>query len=314
MDKYFDIERRASLKELLNELAKTDSFLQDPRKRRDFYLRLEQIYHIGNEEHFRHYYSDIFGLLVEINSDKSIDGGDINVLGDNLSFLVRGYKAQNQDESGNLIDISDSLSKLYDHVSLDIARIRYSNSGDDRISLKPQFAEMAEKLKETERKLKSMSAETDKLKSDLSKAQTDYIAILGIFASVVLAFVGGLTFSTSVLQNISGISIYRLLLIVSILGAVFIAIIHLMFYYVGKLSGRLSGKDTPHSYFWIAYVVFALIITVVIFGWNQGWVELRNERIEDESYQSDTVEIIDTALAPDTDVHTESEHIITPEE
>lgn len=304
MDKYFDNERREKLKEVLCELAKADSFLRDAGRRRDFYLQFEQIYYIGKQERFRHYYSDIFGLLVEINSDDSLNNGDINVLGENLSFLVRGYKAINLDSDGNLIDINDSLSKLYDHVSLDIARIRYSNSGDDRISLKPQFADMAEKLSETESKLKSLSVETDKLKNDLSKAQTDYIAILGIFASVVLAFVGGLTFSTSVLQNISNASIYRLLLVVSILGTVFIVVIHLMFYYVGKLSGRLSGNDTPHSYFWIAYVVLALIIAAVIFGWHHGWVENRNERIENRYIE--TIQTTSAADTPDTTVQAES--------
>ena len=36
--------------------------------------------------------------------------------------------------------------------------------------------------------------------------QKEYIAILGIFAAVVLAFTGGIAFTTSVLQNIHMVS------------------------------------------------------------------------------------------------------------
>ena len=51
--------------------------------------------------------------------------------------------------------------------------------------------------------------------------EKEYISILGIFASIVLAFVGGLTFSTSVLANIDKASIYRLVIIACIIGIVF---------------------------------------------------------------------------------------------
>ena len=312
MDKSFDIKRREEFKALLQELAKADSFLEDSSERSNFYRKFEHIYYISNQERFRHFYSDIFSLLVEINTDTSLVKGDIDVLGENLSFLVRGYKAMNLDNSGNLIDISESLWKLYDHVSLDIARIRYSNREDDRLSQELKFAVVSKKLDESQNKIDELTNETTTLKESLSRAQLDYIAILGIFASVVLAFVGGLAFSTSVLQNIASASIYRLILVSAIIGAVFIAVIHLMFYYVGKLSGRLSGQDAPHGYFWIAYAILAIIIAVVILGWHHGWVESRNDRIE--SKYTDTDEITPEVDTADTSVQTECEIKNTPEE
>ena len=43
----------------------------------------------------------------------------------------------------------------------------------------------------------------------MESSQREYIAILGIFAAVVLAFTGGIAFSTSVLNNVAKASIYR---------------------------------------------------------------------------------------------------------
>ena len=44
----------------------------------------------------------------------------------------------------------------------------------------------------------------------MGKQQREYISILGIFAAVVLAFTGGIAFSTSVLKNINTVSVYRI--------------------------------------------------------------------------------------------------------
>ena len=49
-------------------------------------------------------------------------------------------------------------------------------------------------------------------KNNQAKMQSEYITILGIFASIVLAFTGGMTFSTSVLENISSPQFIVLLL------------------------------------------------------------------------------------------------------
>lgn len=97
------------------------------------YIRLEKLYYSPREDKmFRHFYSDIFSVLLEIKQS-SKDIGSIDVLGQNLDVLRKGYNAINYDADGNLIDISDSIRKLYDHVSLDIARIMYSEAEDIRI-------------------------------------------------------------------------------------------------------------------------------------------------------------------------------------
>jgi hypothetical protein len=83
------------------------------------YKQLEGLYYSVNpKEAFRHYYSDIFSVLSRIQQGDQ--PGSIDVLGQNLMELRKRYKPVNYDSDNKLIDISDNIRKLYDHVSLDI--------------------------------------------------------------------------------------------------------------------------------------------------------------------------------------------------
>lgn len=85
-----------------------------------------------------------------------------------------------------------------------------------------------------------MRAAKEDVQEQLKGVEKEYISILGIFAAIVLAFVGGITFSTSVLQNISEVSIYRLLMVVDFLAFTLINIIYLLINCIFKIN----GKDT----------------------------------------------------------------------
>ena len=131
MDLKTEQEKRKEFCDILFGLAKDQEMLQDEAKRQDVYERLEKLYYSPNrEDRYRHFYSDIFTVLTQIQQDPK--QGDINILGQNLSLIRMEYRPQNRDEQGNIIDISDSIRKLYDHVSLDIARILYSANKNAR--------------------------------------------------------------------------------------------------------------------------------------------------------------------------------------
>ena len=78
------------------------------------------------------------------------------------------------------------------------------------------------------------------VETELGKQQREYISILGIFAAVVLAFIGGIAFSTSVLNNINTASVYRILVVSLIIGLVLINILFGLFYYVDRLVNGLQ--------------------------------------------------------------------------
>ena len=96
----------------------------------------------------------------------------------------------------------------------------------------------------------------------LGNAQREYIAILGIFAAVVLAFTGGIAFSTSVLQNLHISSIYRIVLAVVIIGLVLVNLLYGLFYYIGQLVNKNAENNLKPL--WIVNLVFLLILIAII--------------------------------------------------
>lgn len=119
------------------------------------------------------------------------------------------------DENGKVIDIRKEIIKLYDHTNLDIARINYTNAMQNKT-----MSELA-KNKLLVEKLRQKVYEAEEALKKADQAQKEYITILGIFAAIVLAFTGGIVFSSSVLENIDKSSIYRISLIAFIIGFVF---------------------------------------------------------------------------------------------
>ena len=260
--------KREEFRKILYNLAISQEMLRDKKTRYDMYIRLEKLYYSPREDKmFRHFYSDIFSVLLEIKQS-SKDIGSIDVLGQNLDVLRKGYNAINYDADGNLIDISDSIRKLYDHVSLDIARIMYSEAEDIRIV-------SYETIQKVRSDVDEVKTGIDKAYQKIKSQQKEYISILGIFASVILAFMGGMVFSTSVFNNIAQVSIYRILIASLIIGLVFTNIIYSLFYYINKIVDN-SGKLRPII---ITNAVIVLLITAVVVAWGLGAVEKRDSKI-----------------------------------
>ncbi len=288
MDLMKESQQRKEFCEILFDLAKSQEFLQDAHNRVNMYRRLETLYDAEPpQKQFRHFYTDIFSVLTQIQQNPEL--GDINMLGQNLDMIRSGYKPLNKATDGKrIIDVSEAIKKLYDHVNLDIARIAYSDAADRRISgesslenLQSQInllqseLQKAQEIKEnyeiTERKIIDVEEK-------LENSQKEYITILGIFASVVLAFTGGIAFSTSVLNNIARASIYRTVSISLVIGFVLINTLFGLFYYLNLLVSK-KKRVFPLVVSNIMIIVF-LIFTII--AWHFGWVENRNDRISTE--------------------------------
>ena len=246
-------ERRDKLIELLFELSKTQDIFREKKKRSDIFLKLEEIYYIpGSDEYFRHFYSDILSTLTQIDSDDN--EGSLDVLAVNMQAIKDGYQAVNYD-GDKLIDISKSIIKLFDHTNLEVARINYtkqlnnatkSDLASTKELLKKQREEFDNTKSETETIQNTLREETEKankkIEDNQKQMQNEYVTILGIFAAIVLAFTGGMTFSSSVLNNISKASVYRLSLISFIIGLVFFNLIWVLIDFVRDINGKTIRK------------------------------------------------------------------------
>ena len=262
-------ERRDKLIELLFELSKAQDIFREKKKRSDIFLKLEEIYYIpGSDEYFRHFYSDILSTLTQIDSDDN--EGSLDVLAVNMQAIKDGYQAVNYD-GDKLIDISKSIIKLFDHTNLEVARINYTKQLNN--ATKSDLASTKELLKEQREEFDNTKSETEtirnKLREETEKAnkkiednqkqmQNEYVTILGIFAAIVLAFTGGMTFSSSVLNNISKASVYRLSLISFIIGLVFFNLIWVLIDFVRDINGKTIRKK------WLFVVVNIIMVGGII--------------------------------------------------
>lgn len=323
--------QREEFRSILFSLAVLDYSIADDDARSKIYYRLEQLYYAPDKaQSYRHFYSDIFIVLTQIQQgDKD---GSIAVLGENLRVIRMEYQAINKDDAGNLIDIHDCLKKLYDHVSLDIARISYSDAGDRKLGQKQSIAAIRADVNEiktlvestkasvqsTEELVEQTKRQTDEAKKQVSitkesvdttkkhvdelvtqvtdqvekveNAQKEYIAILGIFSSVVLTFTAGIAFSTSVLQNIHQSSIYRTVFVSLIIGIVLVNVLYGLFYYVDRLVR--PSKERSVNPLWITNLILVVLMLATCYAWYCGIVEKRNVELEAEVYSA--TEIMET--------------------
>lgn len=163
----------------------------------------------------------------------SLDMINRGVFATNIEKLLV-YSLNEQNKVGE--DVQQIIVKIYDHFQLVLYQIENTNN---------IFSNSIDEAKENFQK-------------QIKSVEKEYISILGIFAAIVLAFVGGITFSTSVLQNIADASIYRLLIIVDFLTAVIINIIYILV----KLIIIINEK--PQKFFNIKRVNLACTVIAII--------------------------------------------------
>ncbi len=140
-------------------------------------------------------------------------------------------------------DTKKIVIKIYDHVQLNINQIENASN-----IFKNSFMDAKNKLHD-----------------EIKGIEREYITILGIFASIVLAFVGGITFTTSVLQNIDKVSIFRLILTVDLIGLVLVNVIYLLISFVLKINDK--DQDSSKKFIKTANWILLVIVVVNLLGW-----------------------------------------------
>ncbi len=270
MDTKNERQYRNTFIDIMRDLSKLqdlgDKTESGKKLRFDYFNKLQDLYSSKDKQtgDFRHYDTDIWAIINEINEPDS--EGSIDILGQNLLILVGGY---NREKAEN--DIYDKLLDLNDRVSFQISLL--ASSQNDAIK------QLDEEMHNFRNELKSSQAQLDEMRSTMENAQKEYIAILGIFAAVVLAFTGGITFSTSVLQNMHQSSIYRVLLAVVLVGFVLVNTLFILFKFIQRLT-RAGAENSISIKFPIIFnAVVVLLLLAIVLSWAFGVVEYRDERL-----------------------------------
>lgn len=189
----------------------------------------------------------------------SLVGDDLeksNIIQSNITMLSI-YVCRNKDDINE--DSIEKVNKLIDIISDECSKMIFiGKSIRDEVNIK-EIREFKEKLNWKILKLEDIGDKIKDLESRLNNYNREYVGILGIFASVAVTFVGGITFSSSVLQNIGKVSLLRELINISLLGIVLSSILYLLFTFLSriiniKIKVKIGG---------FCYLIFNLIMLVI---------------------------------------------------
>lgn len=185
-------------------------------------------------------YSEISSFIVGLNeSQRATVSANLDTL---VSYVL---------DSDVGLDVQKISIKLYDHFQLNLIQIENAKSASDKA--------IAE----------SIVDEKEKLHKEVKGVEKEYITILGIFAAIMLAFVGGFTFSTSVLNNIGNADTNKLALIALIIGLVFVLLLTVLISFLREINEKTRDKNGKRIIHWasvIAIAVLTILIVVSIIG------------------------------------------------
>jgi len=220
----------------------------------------------GGEEKYRHLYSKVCDVMYSFFDDNDGTPGYLDDTGiplkivnlaTNIDIICDATKEANINQS-----VVDGTRKLHDHIELEITRMRYTEKR------RREQHETTQKLNETfdslderfESSKKSFEAAQDKI-------QRNYVTILGIFAAIVLAFTGGMTLSASVFDSIDSASIYRLMIVFSLVALFVFDLIVALCCFILRVTGitlnpEQSGIKSP--FYWAVGIINTVFILVAI--------------------------------------------------
>ncbi len=257
--------KRQEFCNILNLLSEGSLSDKDVEKQITIYKKLETLYHADNStSEYRHFYADIFSVFSQLEEDA------IEIVWSNLDYIRQEYQPKNYDENGALIDISNNLKKLYDHASLEMARINYikhiwnSNAQSEAIN------ELGRKLNSHIPKLTVLEETVNTLTENANNAQRDYITILSVFSAVVMVFFSGIGFSSSVLANIHQASIYRIWIGITLLGAVLFNSLWILFNFLREI---IDKRQERWKLFVVANSLLAVSLILALLFAYYGWFE-----------------------------------------
>lgn len=251
MNKY---EKREKLKEYLIEISKETLMSKD-------YLNnlLEKFNELYDED-FRHFYSDISSLI--LNSDigmqiKSTDSTQPLKKDDILSLDQLGENIRDLYEYAESIDFSHKkeIEKLNDHITMDILRINYWKQMNEKYfyqinntssTIKKDLISLTKKTSDDMKKA-IIENYRDDIDKKLKETQKDYIAILGIFATIVLTFVTGFVFANISFHNLSNTSIYRLITGILLVGFILMNMLCLLINFLENMNILPKLKNTNYT-------------------------------------------------------------------
>lgn len=243
---------------------------------RETVIKLRDLYQGG----FRHNYSDFFRVIVEISRDDN--EYNLDYLSNNIvaarELVEKDYINGEKEFKG----LYAPLSKLSDHLNLEIGRYSYSSISEQKVrDLEKRNQTLQNELRDATTKL----AEAQKT---VSSVQTELIAVLSIFAAIVLTFSGSMSFLGNALTGIQNSPFFKTTFFVLLCGFVISNTVFMLMYLVAKITRRsiyarcmtldctCNDNGTPKCkgitrirkrlpyVFWLNFVILAFMVVDVV--------------------------------------------------
>ena len=214
---------------------------------------------------YRHLYSNVCAVMYEhlnTNPDKLDDGVPYPArnLASNMELIYRSIEVTDRPES-----VKRSVYKLYDHIELENTRMKY---------MAQQNKAQIEGVEKLHKEVEDVGAKAEAMWENMANMQDDlqrnYVTILGIFAAIVIAFAAGSTFSSSVIQSMASVSIYRLTFVMMVLGLFLFDLVMALFFFICRVSRFKEGAHLPMLVKLVNGIAVVAVIVVVILRWNHA--------------------------------------------
>lgn len=228
----------------------------------------DSLYNIYNHEDFRHSYAELSKFLenklVPDQRDRLVE-----VL-DNILIYIDNCDDQKYFQKNIVLR---KIGKLADHMELEkirLTRIEGIIHIGDKVSKECHEAE--ENVKSSKKLFVSMSR-------SLRNTNAQIVTVLGIFAGIVIAVFGGLTFFSSVFNNIEKVGNFKLVFITGLTGFTLFNVIAFMLaviaYFIDKpfplLGFKSDGSIGRRQFYKKAYtfvnIIFILVLVIDVVLW-----------------------------------------------
>ncbi len=134
-------------------------------------------------------------------------------------YSTRKFVVYQNDKNNK--EATEIFLKIFDHMHLVLYQIE---------KIKKETVDQTRELK------KKYSVVNKKL----DKSQNEYVTILGIFAAIILAVVGGLSYSREAINavTIATVELPRLIVITAVVGSVLVSIIHMLVSFIFGINDK----------------------------------------------------------------------------
>lgn len=217
-----DKEENINIEKEILEILASENYNEDSYK-----VIKQKLDVVNSIEDFRYDYYEIYAQIrILIQEPEGLDRIIANVTRLEKDLIDKSDKKR--------LEVKDS--KLIQYVKLEAQRSFNNND---------ELEQQNNELKKIEKRATNLTNRIKYINKKLQSQQIDYITVLGVFSAIVLGFTGGLSFTTSILDNVNDVGIYRILLITLLLGFILGNGVYLLLKFI-KSIGLYKDNEAYH--------------------------------------------------------------------